>query len=537
MTGEETAIASETQLLNQISLSQDEAKRLGQFEVLIMSEAGKPIYTHSKREDSVTLMPLCCSLISFAKKAQGENFATIRTSDDLIINFSTRSPLIIVLIHYAKDYLDPVILIEQIEAQVISILTAKTLRSVFEERPTYDLKKLIYGSEKLIDSILNIEPPVTRQTEWPRIDTFIPVTSHCSTMKHMNGAPKPNNDMSTNGGSTNSTTSNFLSKPHRFLIPMVAMSQNSRESIHSILSNVISSKSKNVVFSLLFKVYGYNDDKDSSQGDKETDLDSEDHTDYSTQSSSNSYNHDNNGDVNFRSCTEDICFKLMSICNHHNRHKLKLVDIHLIHALLTGTRVQLETVDFLWMPVCLPRFNEDAFLHTYMAFTNNKNHCLVIFSVDREEFSNCQQAKTIIEERLAKFEKDQKFSNYKLSPLMLVEGQNHNSQQQQNQQQQQLQFFWYQTRKQVLWWQQTQHRPMSPVLYYVMKKMFRSSLKTFWVKLSDESTFLGWHVATFQLYTQFDSSVTTNEAMEMVQRITSWIKTEEDNFCIKDYRE
>lgn len=537
---ESIAIAQHEQL--QIS-PPDEIKGINQFDLLIMSEAGKPIYCYSKREDAVTLMPLCCSLLNYAKKAQKETISSIKTSDNLIINFSIKSPVIIVLIHESNFDLDPVILIDQVEAQLISILTAKTLRSILKERPTYDLKKLIYGSEKLIDAIANIENRFSRLS-WPQVQSFLPITL------------QPNNSSDTN---TQSSLPNAPAKPHRILVPLVIMAPNARESLHNTLSTVISNSSKNVVFSLLFQLVKpdgpslYDHYEQQNQGDKETDVD----LDYSlTQQSTEQASNDKYGLKN------SISFQLITICNHHNRHKLDVADIHIIYALLNGTRSQLEAVDFLWMPVCLPRFNEDAFMHTYMSFTNQKNFCLVIFSVDREEFSNCREAKTMIEQKIEKLlleptQRSKMF--YQLSPLVhpvLLELQEKltNCSLSENdlaevQQQaliynnklelyhsRQLQFVWYQTNKQVLWWQRSSKCSISPIIYYVNRKMFESSLKTLWLKLTDNSSFLGWHAPTFQLYTQFDRTITTNEATEVIQRITNWIKKEEDNFNLKEYR-
>lgn len=501
------------------------------FELLILSEAGKPIYSFSKREDAVTLMPLCSTLINYAKKAQKETLISMKTSDNLMISFTTRSPLIVIVI-YDTPFVDPQVLVDQVEAQIISILTAKTLKSVFDERPTFNLKQLLYGSEKLIDSVTNLSVFINK-LKVPNVQAFLAVTSINGINSQTNSKPIP-------------TACPLLpSRPHRVLIPVVTMLSSMRDTIHNAICDKVSSNSKNMVFSLLFRVILANGEEDevlpTSEGNE----------------SDSSLDEETKSDM-----MNDVKFKLITCCNHHNRHKLKIADIHILLALLDGSKAQLSSVESLWLPVCLPRFNQDAFLHSYISYTNNMKHCLVMLSVDRDEFANCQKARNEIEEKLAGFMKDSNQRGkiyYQLSPLvhpLLLElqdklvgnfltGEELAEAQQQVQiynsklevyHARQLQFLWYQTNKQVLWWQRSSNHSLSPILYYVTEKMLQSSLKTLWLKLSNNSIFLGWHVPTFQLYAQFDKTITTNEATEVIQRITSWIKKEEDNFSIKDYR-
>lgn len=499
------------------------------FELLIMSEAGKPIYSHSKREDAVTLMPLCSTLLNYAKKAQKENLLSMRASDNLMINFAPRPPLIIIVIYESDSNVDPSILVDQVEAQLISILTAKVLRSVFEDRPTFDLKRLLYGSEKLIDSIVNLSVSIPILA-WPWVEAFLAVTSTGT-------SPDPTNNLNNLALTNNST---LPSKPHRVLIPIVSMPPGTRDAFQNIISSTVASNSKNIVFSLLFRVVKSNIDEDQEMAQIATEGDSDQQ----------------------QQQPQIDSFKLITVCNHHNRHKLKVADIQIILSLLNGFKAQLSSVESLWMPVCLPRFNQDAFLHSYITYTNKMENCLIILSVDRDEFSNCQKSKDKIEEKIDSLMSDSSYKSkiyYQLPPLVhpvLLELQDklvnstispeelaeaksqaliYNSKTELYHARQ-LQFLWYQTNKQVLWWQRSLSKSLNLFLSYVSKKMLQSSLKTLWTKLKDDSIFLGWQVSTFQLYAQFDSTITTNEAMEVIQSITSWIKKEEENFSMKDYR-
>lgn len=495
------------------------------FELLVFSEAGKPIYSYSRRDDAVTLMPLCSALIDYAKKTQNEMLKSMKTSDNLMINFTTRKPLIIIVIHDCNSYIDPVIVVDQVEAQIISILTAKTLKSVFEERMTFDLKRLLYGSEKLIDAITTLSTSVNIM-EWPWVQAFLAVTPPSKSI--------PNNSQ------TNASIQ-IPKQPYRALVPIVIMPSNVRDVMHNHLQNVISTNSKNVVFSLLFKIIQYNSD--------ENDV------------TNNTQNYSNNAGDDLDMNT-DVGFKLITVCNHHSRHKLKIVDMHIVLALLYGSRSQLLSVESVWMPVCLPRFNQDAYLHSLLSYTNENKNCLVMFSVDRDDFMACQKSRNEIEEKLNSIYKDVNMKEkleHQVCPLVhpvllelqeklvsnvLSEDEFAEAQKQiqiynsklELYHARQLQFVWYQTNKQVLWWQRSSKTRPSRVLFYLTKKMIQSSLKSVWLRLEDQSVFLGWHVPAFQLYAQFDKTVDINEATEVIQRITNWVKKEEENFSVRNYR-
>lgn len=508
-------------------------RRKERFELLVLTEAGKPVYSYTKREDAVTLMPLCSALIDYAKKAQKETLKFLTTSDGLVINFATKPPLTIIVIHEVNSYVDPRLLVERVEAQIISILTAKTLQSVFEDRPTYDLKRLLYGSEKLIDATTNL-CAFPKKLGWPWVEAFLATSMQ-------NSAP--------NGPASSSSASNpsasLPTRPHRVLVPIVIVPPSIRDNIHSLIQNVIASNSKNIVFSLLFRIASARFGSTASSSSHEAS---------SSQISDNEAAESDQDGV--------AGFELMTICNHHDRHKIKIADIHMTLALLSGSRAQLASVESLWLPVCLPKFNQDAFLHSYISYMNDNRHCLVMMSIDRDDFSNCQKSRNAIEEKLDALCNDasQKAKlYYQVSPLVhpsLLEMQDRlvsgsltsedkiefeqkvqmNNIKQDQYHARQLQFLWYQTSKQVFWWQRSQQKSMNPVLYYVTMKMLQASLKHLWLKVSHDSIFMGWHMPSFQLYAQFDVTTTTTEATEVIQRVTNWIKKEEDNFSIKNYR-
>ena len=115
------------------------------LDVFVLSESGKPVYCYSRREDSVTLMGVCVALINVMENTQNDTIRHILTRTGLRITFSHKSPLFYCVVYRINTGVDASVIINQVNAQIISILTSKTLKSVFEQRPTFDLKRLLSG--------------------------------------------------------------------------------------------------------------------------------------------------------------------------------------------------------------------------------------------------------------------------------------------------------------------------------------------------------------------------------------------------------
>ncbi|KAI1298770.1 Vacuolar fusion protein MON1 -like protein A [Halotydeus destructor] len=127
------------------------------FEVFICSEAGKPIYCFRKDRDEefvVTLMGVCQALINFFIDSEKDLLKCIITASGLKVTFAIKTPLIIVVVTHILSPVDAQLVTTQVYAQIVSILTKKTLKSVFEQRPTFDLRRLLGSSEKLIDTVV-----------------------------------------------------------------------------------------------------------------------------------------------------------------------------------------------------------------------------------------------------------------------------------------------------------------------------------------------------------------------------------------------
>lgn len=98
-----------------------------------------------------------------------------------------------------------------------------------------------------------------------------------------------------------------------------------------------------------------------------------------------------------------------------------------------------------------------------------------------------------------------------------------------------LQYLCHQTPRHCIIWQASIQTEFSPLNYYVIDRMQRSSLKTLWLRsMKEKCALLGWQTATFQLYAQFDCFLTKKSALETVTSFLKWFKKEEDKLVIKE---
>ncbi|XP_078000026.1 vacuolar fusion protein MON1 homolog A-like [Glandiceps talaboti] len=124
--------------------------------IFILSEAGKPIYTRYGSEDRlVTVMGVMQALVSFIQADQN----TIRSiiSGDHKFVFLARLPLILVAVSCTQESTQQLIVqLTYVYNQIVSVLTFSQLNRIFQQRRNYDLRRLLTGTEKFIDNLLNL---------------------------------------------------------------------------------------------------------------------------------------------------------------------------------------------------------------------------------------------------------------------------------------------------------------------------------------------------------------------------------------------
>ncbi|XP_046662183.1 vacuolar fusion protein MON1 homolog A isoform X1 [Homalodisca vitripennis] len=123
--------------------------------IFILSSAGKPVYSRYGSEDRlVTLFGVMQALVSFVQDSD-DVIQSIHAGDCVIV-FLIKGPIILVAVSQIYESVDQLSLqLRYVYNQIVSILTLKQLTKIFEERRNFDLRRLLTGSERLIDHILN----------------------------------------------------------------------------------------------------------------------------------------------------------------------------------------------------------------------------------------------------------------------------------------------------------------------------------------------------------------------------------------------
>ncbi|XP_065052871.1 vacuolar fusion protein MON1 homolog A-like [Rhopilema esculentum] len=124
--------------------------------VFILSEAGKPIYTrYGNEEKLVTMMGVMQAIVSFVQD-NDDNIRVICAGKHKFV-FVVRGPLILVAVCYGNDSPSQLLVqLNYVYHQILSVLTHSQLCRVFEQRRNYDLRKLLAGTEKFIDNLMNL---------------------------------------------------------------------------------------------------------------------------------------------------------------------------------------------------------------------------------------------------------------------------------------------------------------------------------------------------------------------------------------------
>ncbi|XP_058803060.1 vacuolar fusion protein MON1 homolog A [Phymastichus coffea] len=123
--------------------------------IFVLSQAGKPIYSRYSSEDKlVTVMGVMQALVSFVQ-ANNDMIRSVH-ADDTNFVFIVRGPLILVCVSKTLESVPQLVLqLSYVYNQILSVLTQSQLTRVYEQRRNFDLRRLLTGSERLIDHLLN----------------------------------------------------------------------------------------------------------------------------------------------------------------------------------------------------------------------------------------------------------------------------------------------------------------------------------------------------------------------------------------------
>ncbi|KAI7797970.1 putative vacuolar fusion protein MON1-like protein B [Triplophysa rosa] len=124
--------------------------------VFVLSEAGKPIYSRFGSEEALSsTIGVMMALVSFIQ-AGGNTIKSI-FSDERTIVFLQKGPLVFVSVsttRQSKQQLRSELL--HVYHQIVSLLTQACINRIFEHSKNYDLRRLLFGSEKVLDSLLDV---------------------------------------------------------------------------------------------------------------------------------------------------------------------------------------------------------------------------------------------------------------------------------------------------------------------------------------------------------------------------------------------
>ncbi|KAM8917113.1 vacuolar fusion protein MON1 homolog B isoform 1-T2 [Spinachia spinachia] len=124
--------------------------------VFVLSEAGKPIYSRYGSEEALSsTMGVMMALVSFVQS--GDNVIRSVYSDGHTVVFLQKGPLVLVCVSSSRQteqQLGGELL--YVYYQIISMLTQASISRIFEHKKNYDLRRLLAGSEKILDGLLNL---------------------------------------------------------------------------------------------------------------------------------------------------------------------------------------------------------------------------------------------------------------------------------------------------------------------------------------------------------------------------------------------
>ncbi|XP_057335338.1 vacuolar fusion protein MON1 homolog A [Microplitis mediator] len=123
--------------------------------IFVLSQAGKPVYSRHCPEDKlVTIMGVMQALVSFVQ-AGNDTIKSVHAGDTNFV-FLIKGPLILVAVSKTLESVAQLNLqLTYVYNQILFVLTQSHLTRVYDQRRNFDLRRLLTGSERLIDHLLN----------------------------------------------------------------------------------------------------------------------------------------------------------------------------------------------------------------------------------------------------------------------------------------------------------------------------------------------------------------------------------------------
>ncbi|KAK8722070.1 hypothetical protein OTU49_012464, partial [Cherax quadricarinatus] len=206
-------------------------------------------------------------------------------------------------------------------------------------------------------------------------------------------------------------------------------------------------------------------------------------------------------------------------------------DLHLLFNLVNATE-SLKTSEN-WMPICLPKFDPNGYLYGHVSYlADDCEACLLLLSVDREQFFTLSEAKQKIVSRLRRHHCLEgintaiRTSSYTVKAVGAPE----------------LRHFLYKSKTTAQFTCPEYTSPYQTVegqrhlfgMYQLLHHRVHSvsrPLKMVYMVM-DTQTLLGWVTKEFELYAALEPLVTKNNAIIYINKLLRWIKCDEHRLFI-----
>lgn len=124
--------------------------------VFVLSDAGKPIYCRHGSEDQLASLAGVMQALVSCVALSGDQVRYVRAGP-LRLAFLLRGPLILVAASSLPLSLQQLqSQLHYVHAQILSVVTGSQLNRVFEQRGNFDLRRLLAGSERFLDSLCDL---------------------------------------------------------------------------------------------------------------------------------------------------------------------------------------------------------------------------------------------------------------------------------------------------------------------------------------------------------------------------------------------
>ncbi|XP_045167306.2 vacuolar fusion protein MON1 homolog A-like [Mercenaria mercenaria] len=148
---------SRTQILEEDEDVKTPEWRQQRKHVFILSDSGKPVYSRYGNEDKlVTIFGVMQALVSFVQDSAHDTLRSIVVGDHRIVFLQLEHIILVCVTRGAESDRQIRIQLHYLYNQVLSVLTLSSLKKIFKQRRNYDLRRQLSGSEKFLDSLLNM---------------------------------------------------------------------------------------------------------------------------------------------------------------------------------------------------------------------------------------------------------------------------------------------------------------------------------------------------------------------------------------------